>query len=170
MILGIYHPATGHGHDTGVALVDSNARIIAAMSEERLSRVKMDGGFPFRAIEMVLRIGGVKPSDLKAVAVPYMSAGDQIAEGGHLLTAALSQPSLIKAQFEYRSGRDAFQAGMSELGAYGYLDEFNRRVAAVRTADGRPAVSNWREFLNANGLGDVPVVQLDHHLAHAAEA
>ena len=71
MILGVYHPAQGVGHDTGVALVGRDGRIIAAMSEERLSRVKMDGGFPFRALETVMRMGGVTPKDLDAVAVPF---------------------------------------------------------------------------------------------------
>lgn len=170
MILGVYHPAQGVGHDTGVALVDRQGRIIAAMSEERLSRVKMDGGFPFRALEAVMRMGGVSPSDLDAVAVPFLSRADQASEGARMLMSGLTQPSVLAGQYRTRSGHDAFQEGMRAIGAYGYLDDFKRRVQAVREADGRPSVADWREFLAVSGLGDVRLVQMDHHLAHAAGA
>lgn len=170
MILGVYHPAQGVGHDTGVALVGRDGRIIAAMSEERLSRVKMDGGFPFRALDAVMRIGGVQPKDLDAVAVPFLNRADQMAEGARMLMAAVTQPSVLAGQYRTRTGHDAFQDGMRAIGAYGYVEEFKRKVAAVRAADGRPAVGSWREFLQVSGLGDVPVLQMDHHLAHAAGA
>lgn len=170
MILGVYHPAQGVGHDTGVALVGRDGRIVAAMSEERLSRVKMDGGFPFRALEMVLRMGGVRPQDLDAVAVPFLNRADQAAEGARLLMSAVTQPSLLAGQYRTRSGHDAFQNGMRAIGAYGYVDDFKRRVRAVREHDRRPFVADWRAFLHASGLGGVPLVQMDHHLAHAAGA
>lgn len=170
MILGIYHPAQGVGHDTGVALVGRDGRIIAAMSEERMSRVKMDGGFPFRALEMVMRIAGVRPQDLDAVAVPFLNRADQAAEGARLLLASASQPALLAGQYRTRSGHDAFQDGMRAIGAYGYVDDFKRRVQAVREHDARPTVTDWRGFLAASGLADVPLVQMDHHLAHAAGA
>lgn len=170
MILGVYHPAQGVGHDTGVALVERDGRIVAAMSEERLSRVKMDGGFPFRALETVMRMGGVRPQDLDAVAVPFLNRADQAAEGARMLMSAVTQPSLLAGQYRTRSGHDAFQTGMRAVGAYGYVDDFKRRIQAVREHDGRPAVSDWRGFLQAAGLADVPLVQMDHHLAHAAGA
>jgi carbamoyltransferase len=150
--------------------VDRDGRIVAAMSEERLSRVKMDGGFPFRALEMVMRIGGVRPQDLDAVAVPFLDRAGQAAEGSRMLLAGLTRPSLLVGQYRTRFAGDAFQAGMRAIGAYDYVDDFKRRIQAVREADHRPAVADWRGFLNVNGLGDVPLVQMDHHLAHAAGA
>src|SRR5215211_2710108 len=94
MILGIYHPAQGVGHDTGVALIDEEGKILAAHSEERFSRVKMDGGFPFRAIEALQRIVSFKATDLSCVAVPFMSSGNKTREGANLLFSALRDPSL----------------------------------------------------------------------------
>jgi len=170
MILGIYHPAQGVGHDTGVALVDRSGNIVAAVSEERLSRVKMDGGFPFRAVEKVLQMTGVRPSDLDTVAVPFLGRAAGLSEGLRLLGQSLVQPSLLATQYHTRSGHDQFQAGMRTLGAYGYVDELNRRVRAVRDTDRRPAVADWRGFLAAMGLDRVPLSQVDHHLAHAAGA
>ena len=97
MILGVYHPAQGVGHDTGVALVGRDGRIIAAMSEERLSRVKMDGGFPFRALETVMRMGGVTPNDLDAVAVPFLGRADQVAEGARMVMSAVTRRRRARA-------------------------------------------------------------------------
>ncbi len=170
MILGIYHPAQGVGHDTGVALVDRQGRIVAAVSEERLSRVKMDGGFPFRALETVQRMTGVRWSDLDAVAVPFLGAAAQALEGARLLAAGLADPAILVGQLHTRLGRDDFQTGMRALGAYAYVEDFARRTREVREADGRPAVADWRGFLAATGLGRVPRVHVDHHLAHAAGA
>lgn len=54
-------------HDTGAALAE-DGRIVAAVNEERLSRLKMDGNFPRRSIEEVLKISGLVPSDIDVVA------------------------------------------------------------------------------------------------------
>lgn len=170
MILGVYHPAHGVGHDTGVALIDRSGRIVAALSEERVSRVKMDGGYPFRALETLQRMTGVRWTDLDAVAVPFLPPGDQVREGLRLLIGGVRDPELLQGQWASRRGRDRFQTGMRALGAYDYLDDFKRRVAAVRADDGRPPVRDWHQFLQVIGAGSVPLVQVDHHLAHAAAA
>lgn len=170
MILGIYHPAQGMGHDTGVALVGRDGRIVAAMSEERLSRVKMDGGFPFRALETIMRIGGVTSRDLDAVAVPFLSRGAQVSEGLRMAARAAIDPALLSGQIALRRGRDRFQTGMRALGAYEYVESFKSRIRSVRETDKRPAPRDWRGFLRATGLDRVPLVQMDHHLAHAAGA
>ena len=49
----------------------------------------------------------------------------------------------------------------------GFL-EFTRELPADRSPLAR--VADWREFLQVSGLGDVPLVQMDHDLAHAAGA
>jgi carbamoyltransferase len=170
MILGVYHPAHGVGHDTGVALIDRTGRILAALSEERVSRIKMDGGYPFRAIETLQRMTGVRWADLDAVAVPFLAPPDQLREGLRVLAAGAADPAILRGQWATRRGRDQFQAGMRALGSYDYLEDFKRRSAAVRAQDGRPAVADWRQFLQVIGAGQAPLVQVDHHLAHAAAA
>ncbi len=169
-ILGIYHPAQGVGHDTGVALVDAAGQPVAAQSEERFTRVKMDGGFPFRALESLLRATGVTPRELAAVAVPFMSAPRQIAEGFRLLAASVRDPSILRRQLRDRWQGDRFQHGMAQIGAYDYLDRYRRRLRDVRDEDGRPTLADWRAFLAHAGLDRVPLVRVDHHLAHAAGA
>jgi len=170
MILGIYHPARGVGHDTAVALVDDRGRPVAAQSEERFSRVKMDGGFPFRALEALERATGFSPADLSAVAVPYLDRSSQLREGARLVAASMSDPHIAWRQMTSRVAGDYFQRGMAAIGAYGYLDDFKARLRTVREADGRPPLADWRAFLEHAGLGGVTLVQVDHHLAHAAGA
>jgi len=71
VVLGIHgYSATDDArlHDSSAALV-IDGRIVAAVSEERLSRVKCDGSFPNRAIREVLDIGGITPRDVTAVAM-----------------------------------------------------------------------------------------------------
>ena len=53
-------------HDAGACLVDEGV-IVAAATEESFSRKKHDSGFPKRAIEYVLREGGLVATDLSAV-------------------------------------------------------------------------------------------------------
>lgn len=57
-ILGIHD-----GHNATVALFQGD-RVTYALSEERLSRTKNEGGFPGRALDRVLAEAGVKPQEI----------------------------------------------------------------------------------------------------------
>ncbi len=54
------------GHDANAALV-VDGRIVAAAQEERYSRRKHDGGFPYRAIADCLSLGGLSAADVTTV-------------------------------------------------------------------------------------------------------
>ncbi|MBF0517033.1 MAG: hypothetical protein HQK97_07940, partial [Nitrospirae bacterium] len=60
-ILGIWD-----GHDAGAAVI-ANGRIEYAINEERLSRRKLDAGFPRLSIESCLSYLNLKPSDINYV-------------------------------------------------------------------------------------------------------
>ena len=62
MILGIWD-----GHDAGAAIVDGN-EIKVAVNEERLTRRKLDVGFPKESIKCCLEYLGLKPTDITDVA------------------------------------------------------------------------------------------------------
>lgn len=170
MILGIYHPAQGVGHDTGVALIKEDGTILAAQSEERFSRIKMDGGFPFRAFENLQKTFHFSPSDLSCVAIPFMSVVDKTAEGSYLILSALKDPALGFRHMRNRLEQDQFQKGMQGIGAYEYLPKYVSRIRDIWKQDQRPILSNWREFLQYCSLDSVPLIQMDHHIAHAAGA
>ena len=54
---------------TSAAALFKNGKLIAAVEEERLSRIKNDGNFPHKAISEVLDIEGIKLSDVHSISV-----------------------------------------------------------------------------------------------------
>jgi carbamoyltransferase len=67
IVLGIHD-----GHDSHACVV-RDGRLVAAVGEERLSRLKSDGGYPNRAIESVMKIAGITASDIDIVAFSQRS-------------------------------------------------------------------------------------------------
>lgn len=61
-ILGIHC-----GHDATAALIDIKGNVVAAVAEERITRVKYHAGFPYQAIDEVLRLGNVTKKDIKHI-------------------------------------------------------------------------------------------------------
>ena len=62
-ILGIHD-----GHNSG-ACVLHDGKIVSAISTERLSKIKNDTGYSSAAVAEVIRIAGIKPSDISLVAI-----------------------------------------------------------------------------------------------------
>jgi carbamoyltransferase len=62
LILSLHHGP----HDSAAALFD-DYRVLAAVSEERMSRVKGAGGFPAQALDEVLRIANAARNDIDVV-------------------------------------------------------------------------------------------------------
>ena len=56
------------GHDSGAALI-VNSNLIAAVNEERLSRIKMYHGTPYMSINEVLNIGNIKLSEIDVICI-----------------------------------------------------------------------------------------------------
>lgn len=57
-----------YGHDTAACLV-INGNVVAAVEEERLSRIKHDKSFPLKAIIACLNVGNIAISDIDLIAV-----------------------------------------------------------------------------------------------------
>ncbi|MBU0535329.1 MAG: carbamoyltransferase [Nanoarchaeota archaeon] len=55
-------------HDAGACIL-KDGKLIAATAEERIARVKMKGGFPYKAIKDVLKISNTRPKDIDIVVV-----------------------------------------------------------------------------------------------------
>ena len=62
-ILGIYD-----WHNCGVTLVE-DGKIIAAIEEERLTRSKIEFGFPYRSIKTIMKIMQTSWADIDAIAI-----------------------------------------------------------------------------------------------------
>jgi carbamoyltransferase len=70
-ILGIWGysaDSKGPTHESGACLL-ADGKLLAAITEERLSRKKNDGAYPFRAIQEVLRLTGVSERDIDLVSL-----------------------------------------------------------------------------------------------------
>ena len=84
-------------HDSAAALL-VDGEIVAAAQEERFSRVKHDADYPARAVEYVLREGGLDFGDLTAIAFydkPFLKF-ERLLETYHAFVPA-GLPSFIKA-------------------------------------------------------------------------
>ncbi|WP_341702918.1 carbamoyltransferase C-terminal domain-containing protein [Ferrovibrio sp.] len=67
IILGIHD-----GHDAHACIV-RDGQLVALIGEERLSRLKSDGGYPRRAIDAVLQMAKVTPAEVDVVAFTQRS-------------------------------------------------------------------------------------------------
>lgn len=142
-ILGIHDGHTA----TACLLIDGTIR--AALSEERLSGVKGQGGFPAQAVEKIARQNGLRVPEVDRVAlagrVTPLTSIDQYREGRQryfpvLLRAYPADPrSLIRA----------------------YL-----RICASR----RLRTPDLTRALQALGIPPERILLVDHHQAHAATA
>ncbi|QDQ15047.1 carbamoyltransferase [Streptomyces spectabilis] len=113
------------GHDAAAALV-IDGEVVAAVEEERLSRVKKTSDFPAKAIEWCLDFAGVEIGQVDVVAFPWrfsstvgeeMIAGicdtdlpvaakfDALRRTGELYTGMLS-PDAVYADFVRRTGHE----------------------------------------------------------------
>jgi len=134
-ILGI----SAYYHDSAAALI-IDGEIIAAAHEERFTRRKHDPSFPYNAVKYVLEEGGLKYSDLEAVAFydkPYIKF-ERLLETYHAFAP---------------KGLKSF---LSAIPVWIKEKLFMKKML--------------REELARLGKGNVPILFPEHHLSHAASA
>lgn len=135
-------------HETGACIV-RDGRILSAINEERLSRVKIDDTYPpKRSIREAIRLSGVEPGEIEAVAIAGLHWKD-------LLPQTLE--SLRRDIADYHSFNDYFP----------HLCRVVYRLFYLWRAMGYGDVEKFleREF------GIRPkVYYLEHHAAHAFSA
>jgi carbamoyltransferase len=88
-VLGIHD-----GHGASAALIESG-RIIAAVQEERLARVKNRGGFPEFAIEEVLRIGSAKLEEVDFFCFAGNKENDSGQRMSHLIEKGVGRDKIL---------------------------------------------------------------------------
>jgi carbamoyltransferase len=151
------------GWDSTAALA-VDGKIVAAVEEERLSRVKMHLGFPRRAIPEVLRIAGIDPADVDQVAfsfVDYLAAHPAITQ---LLLRETGFPFDPENQLE--PGK-VLRSLLSVVGEPGVV------TSGFGKASNRFVEQNSATYLRVLAELGVQVDELtpvDHHLSHAASA
>jgi len=147
IVLGIYD-----WHNCGAALV-IDGRVTAAIEEERITRNKIEFGFPVNSIREVLRLSEVRWPEIDAVAV-----------AGVRDPFFLARRNIAKYKFERKMGRK-----------WRYQYTLWRFIYNLRNI---PPVPRLERFFNhkiivgqVKKLWDIPedrIFLIDHHLCHAS--
>ena len=132
------------GHNASAALL-VDGRLVAAVQEERLTRVKNQWGMPNGSIDEVLRIGGLDRGDVDAFAV---------ATSHHDRYYAFDRES-IRAR--YAQGTSLVRRGL-------------RRVPFLMRLRKQQMLARRPKMLIAAGLPADRIVLVEHHEAHGAAA
>lgn len=161
------------GHDATAALVAPDGTVAAAVAEERLTRIKFHTGFPYRAIDEVLRIAGVRPTDIGVVACATKRMFFPGAEELNRL--------LLSRNLDELRRYDPFNAPQLAQDPYallwGLLKSNVRQLTGGRPDPGDAAAAaedltarRLRQAIEEAGLGHARIEVIEHHLAHAASA
>jgi carbamoyltransferase len=150
LVLGIANTS----HDSSAALF-RDGRLIAAISEERLSRIKCDGGaIPQRAIDSVLALAGAKRTDVDAIGLIHANYPEEY----------FARPSALK-ELERKLSRMRRKLA----GGEGRIIWSNHVLKEARDA-GVPVETLFRQslFLEREGFRpDARTAFFDHHDIHA---
>jgi carbamoyltransferase len=152
-ILGIWD-----GHDAGAALLDGEGgRIVCAVNEERLTRRKLEVGFPVRSTKACLEEGGISAAEISQIAVPTSDVAK---------TLTRVFPSM-KERYYLSRRRKVFPGRFSGL----------QKSAKYTLTQWGPnplsrAISRWvlKRELARLGFDPSKLRLVDHHGAHAASA
>ncbi len=150
LILGIWD-----GHDAGAAIIENN-EIKVAINEERLTRRKLDIGFPVNSIKACLEYLKLKPSDIDVVAC----CGTQFSR-----VLARQFPFLDNEFYKFRRRlipKPRFEKSRRFLKYWlakhktSFLKKFTQR--------------QMKRKLEKLGFKDAKIYVAEHHAAHAASA
>lgn len=141
LILGV-----NFGHDASVCIIQ-DGKIIAAIEEEKVSRIKQDFGWPRHAISRLF-----EEHHLQKEAVDIIAFNHEI-------------PSVLgKDEILYRFTKKNLQKSLEYINRItSYLKVSKRKIGEN---------SKWAiaDRLKAEGYVNAKVVYFDHHLSHAASA
>lgn len=144
IILGIhgnYFNPTANGYESSVSVI-KNGTIISAISEERLSRKKVDGCFPYLALRENLNVCGLTIADIDVVALASLHPTDDMARYFR---------SVISTFFD----TGVFLRKKFNLFGWGWI--YN-------------SIKTPKEFFFEYEGKKIPIRFIDHHLSHAAGA
>lgn len=148
IILGI-----ADNHDAGAAIV-ADGRLVSAVNQERVDRVKLSGAFPWGAIDAALDVAGLRPRDVTRIVV-----GTAFTPSAALRAApALHHEARANAQFSpLLHSYIVYQSALRATGLHEIEVDACRALLSRRLRAGRP-------------FGASRLEMMDHHRAHAEAA
>ncbi len=143
-------------HDASVALA-RDGEIVAAISEERLSRRKGQWGYPWRAIDECLRIGGISKEDIDVFSVALNKFP------GHFIRRETPLRELTESIYRLKR---KINGSVREDKTINILD-------FIKSLKGNGGIlsSHFKEdVFKKEGFKKARVRIIDHHFAHALSA
>jgi len=150
MILGIWD-----GHDAGACLIEGG-KVLAALNEERLSRKKLDIGFPALAAAHCLKLAGADPSQVTAAA---LSTSDLAKTLGRIF------PALPQKHYQFRRRKQQLPFTNWQKQFKFWLTSFGPSPMLARLSE-----QETRKSLARLGFSSYQFRLIDHHRAHACAA
>jgi carbamoyltransferase len=132
--------------ETSSACLMKDGNIIAAVSEERFTRVKMDNSFPSQSIQYCLDFGGITLDQIDAIAYAWQKGFSQTLLGDY-----------VNRAIELGSDKEALEIFLSRIQWEINQDQIKR--------------SEFDNWIKENvDLRSTQVLDFYHHQAHAASA
>ncbi len=144
-ILGVHN-----SHDSGAAIIE-DGKILAAINEERLTRIKLYWGVPELSIKEVFKIAKVEPKDIDYVAFSNITPGGGAHANFSKLTTRIEIMNIAAKLFPWLVGSKLF------------ADTYRAIYSKLRK--GKTVLS----YLKKLGV-EAPVKYVEHHQCHAASA
>jgi carbamoyltransferase len=155
LVLGI-----ASSHDAS-ACVFRDGELIAAISEERLSRIKTDGNrLPELAIDAVLKMAGATRRDVDCIAMTYTHVPERYC-----------RRTTLRKEVERRLSRVAKKLTGRRKQTQYFLNEVLRHIRDVEPDKRFDDFFRRSVFLEGEGFRSQAEIHfVDHHLTHAAAA
>jgi carbamoyltransferase len=150
------------GQTSGAAILEGG-RILAAINEERIARIKLARGFPWASIQEVLKLTNTQPHEIEAVAVAQVDM--------ELNEEVMDWPGWFEArQSDYNLHSHFFKVAARFGGIAPKVPGMKQAYYLLRT----PAYSHRRRRIKELLAGEfgihAPVKFIPHHYAHATSA
>ena len=155
-------------HDATASLINEHGEVVAAVAEERVTRVKYHVGFPYRSIEEVIRMAGIGKKDISAVAVAtrHLLFPDT-ADYNHMLTTdnldEIRDNDFFNTPFKDKKWDKLFSLALGQFAS----DKDEKDSGDFRNKSVEVTKNTLREILNRIGLEHASLETYDHHHCHA---
>jgi carbamoyltransferase len=147
-------------HDSGACILDNN-KLTAAVSEERITRIKLDGGFPYKSIEECFKIANIGPEDIDMIAIGSMLTPPLFARVYRKFQSMEEEVRKFedKSFKTFLSNTAQFKLHLTKGNPYSLSGKFQRLFLKHLIKKDLP-----------KSLRNKPIKFVDHHLSHAASA
>jgi len=149
-------------HEGGAAII-KDGKILSAINEERLNRIKNCWGFPYLSIPEAIKVAKIQPSDIDYVAVSnYSTTGEKDGQTPKIRmeTDYIKKNSQLPKKAIYLISNFPSIAG-SKL--------FSKTALGIGYVVSLPKLTECKNFLKSLNI-NTEISLISHHLAHASSA